>query len=88
MERAGAVPNRKAICQAFGKTVRTLRKRAGIAQEELALLAGVDRGYMGSLERGEHTPTLETIYKLLPVLNLTLTEFAVEFERVLHALRR
>lgn len=78
-------PSRALIRRAFGQTVRALRKRAGIAQEQLALAASVDRGYMGGLERGEHSPTLETIYKLLPHLRVTLVEFMEEFERQLRS---
>ncbi|MGA7409721.1 MAG: helix-turn-helix transcriptional regulator [Bryobacteraceae bacterium] len=61
---------------AFGKTVRALRKEKGLAQEALAHMAGVDRGYMGGLERGEHTPTLDTLFKLLPHLGVDFAGFA------------
>jgi hypothetical protein len=43
---------------------------------------------MGGLEREKHTPTLESIYRLLPVLGINLVEFATEFERVLYSRRR
>ena len=43
---------------------------------------------MGSIEREMHTPTLETIYKLLPALGISFVEFASEFERVLHSRRK
>lgn len=81
-------PTRALTRRAFAQTVRTLRLRIGKSQEQLALEAGVDRGYMGALERGRHSPTLETVYKLLGPLGVSLTEFAGEFERVLASLRR
>lgn len=74
--------------RAFADTVRILRGRVGLSQENLALKAGVDRGYMGGLEREKHTPTLEAIYRLLPALGVSFTEFAIEFERVLHTKKR
>ena len=74
--------------RAFADTMRILRARVGISQETLALKAGVDRGYMGGLERERHTPTLEKIYQMLPVLGITFVEFAVEFDRILHARKR
>lgn len=43
---------------------------------------------MGGLERGEHSPTLETIYKLLPGLKVSFPEFALEFDRILQRQRR
>jgi transcriptional regulator with XRE-family HTH domain len=79
---------REQLRRAFADTVRILRTRAGISQESLALQAGVNRGYMGKLEREKHTPTLESIYRLLPVLGVNLVEFATEFEQVLHSRRR
>ena len=39
--------------QAFGAKVRAMRKQKGLSQEELASLAGLDRSYMGHIERGE-----------------------------------
>lgn len=80
-------PARDKTRRAFAKTVRLLRLKAGISQELLALEAGVNRGYMGSLERGRNSPTIETVYKLLRPLGVTFSEFAHEFERVLARLR-
>jgi transcriptional regulator with XRE-family HTH domain len=62
-----------------------LRLKAGIPQERLARNLGIDRGNKAGLEGGRHTPTLQTIFKLLPVLHVTFVEFAEEFERTLRA---
>lgn len=70
-----------AICRAFALTLRNLRYQAGISQENLALEAGINRGYMSGLEQGRHAPTVVMICRILPVLRITFTEFAVEFER-------
>jgi transcriptional regulator with XRE-family HTH domain len=83
--QAGQVKGREQLRRAFADTVRIVRKRQGISQEKLAFEAGLDRGYMGALEREKHTPTIESIYKLLPVLGIGFIEFAAEFERVLHS---
>jgi transcriptional regulator with XRE-family HTH domain len=73
---------------AFGRTLRELRRNSGIAQERLAFEAEVDRGYMGGLERGLHSPTLDTILKLLWKLDVSFVDFAVIFERELKRLKR
>lgn len=79
---------REQLRRAFADTVRILRMRRGISQENLAKEADVDRGYMGSLEREKHTPSLEKIYQLLPALGVSFEEFAREFDRVLHSRRQ
>lgn len=79
---------RAAIRRAYGMTLRALRHRKGQAQEKLALEAGIDRAYMSGLERGMHTPTLETVLRFLPLLNVSFMEFAAEFERCLRRARR
>ena len=48
---------------AFGKRVREVRKGRGISQERLAEMAGIDRSYMGNIERGEKNITLKKVKK-------------------------
>ncbi|WP_284310882.1 helix-turn-helix domain-containing protein [Labrys miyagiensis] len=45
----------------FSRNLRLLRNRAGLTQEQLADLAGLDRNYIGKLEREANSPTLDTI---------------------------
>ena len=80
--------DRASIARAFGITLRYLRLRDGVTQEALAHESGVDRGYLGELERGRYNPTLETIYRLLPHLKVGFAEFAEEFDRTLKRARR
>ena len=80
--------SRQTIRCAYGMTVRALRKRIGLAQEKLALEAGVDRAYMSGLERGKHTPTLETVLRFLPHLKVSFPEFAIEFDKNLRRAHR
>lgn len=60
---------------AFGKRVREIRKSKGISQENLALLANVNRSYMGQIERGEFNLTLTKIYQLSEALEVDITDF-------------
>ena len=48
----------------FGTLVRQQRHLAGISQDDLALRTGIDRSYVGRIERGEVNVTLEKVYKL------------------------
>ena len=58
----------------FGKTVAKLRKQIGISQEELAIRCGVHRTYIGALERGEKSPTLNTIEKIAAGLGVKMID--------------
>src|SRR3954454_13403863 len=53
----------------FGDLLRTLRKRAGMTQEELAERAGLSRDAISALERGRrnrpHPPTMAAIIDAL-----------------------
>lgn len=59
---------------AFGKTVRKKRKSQELQQAALADLAGIDRSYMGMIERGETSITLEKVYKLARALECDVAE--------------
>ena len=57
--------------QSFGARVRALRKKAGFSQEDFALEIGLDRTYMGGVERGERNLALLNIRKIAAGLKLT-----------------
>ena len=59
---------------AFGYRVRTLRKRAGLSQEQLALKCGLDRTYIGGVERGERNISIVNIDKIARAIDLSLKE--------------
>lgn len=57
-------------CIEFGRRLRALRRKRGIAQERLAQMAGLDRNYVTEAERGKANPTLETIGGLAEALGV------------------
>ena len=59
---------------AFGQAVRAARMEQGMAQEELAALAEIERSHMGKIERGEHMPTLALILRIAAALNKSAAE--------------
>lgn len=56
----------------FGKRVREVRKSKGISQERLAEMAGIDRSYMGNIERGEKNITLKKAYEICDALDVKI----------------
>jgi transcriptional regulator with XRE-family HTH domain len=63
----------------FGDAVRRARANAKLSQEELAHRAGLDRSYIGGVERGERNPTLIVIAKIARGLGITPAELLVRF---------
>ena len=63
----------------FGEVVRQARADAGLSQEELADRAGLDRSYVGGVERGDRNPTLLVIAKIAKGLGLTVPQLFSRF---------
>lgn len=53
-----------AILHELGNRIRTQRKRIGLTQEQLALVAEVDRSYFGAVERGQRNITFTVLCRL------------------------
>lgn len=58
----------------FGARIAELRKQLSLSQEELAERCGFHRTYIGSIERGEKSPTLNTIEKFAKGLSVTIPD--------------
>jgi ribosome-binding protein aMBF1 (putative translation factor) len=54
----------------LGMAIRNARLGMGLSQEALAVDAGLDRSYMGGIERGEHNPTAMNLVKIAAALGL------------------
>ena len=65
----------------FGRLVRRLRSEAGWSQEEFADRVGVHRTYVGAIERGEKTVTIETAAKIARALQMTLAQLFTDLEQ-------
>jgi transcriptional regulator with XRE-family HTH domain len=57
--------------------LRKLRVAAGISQERLAADAGIDRAYLGGLEREQENPTIDLLDRLAFALDVPLAELMV-----------
>ena len=62
----------QSIRHKLGARIREERNRHGWSQEFLATAAGLDRTYIGGVERGERNPSLESIAAIAGALNVPL----------------
>ena len=56
----------------LGQTIRWKRENLGLTQNEVAERAGLDRNYIGMVERGERNPSYLSLIKIAKGLNLTV----------------
>ncbi len=62
------------IRERFGERVRELRKARGFSQEGFAAECGIDRTYIGGIERGERNPALLKIEAIATALSVSVSE--------------
>jgi transcriptional regulator with XRE-family HTH domain len=66
--------NRGDVLKRFGQRVRELRLKAGLSQEAFADKCGLDRTYVGGIERGERNLSLKNIYRIADALGVSPKE--------------
>lgn len=62
------------LSKEIGKLLRATRLEQGITQEFLALQCGIDRSYLGRIERGEVNLTVEKLYEITSALNVNVKD--------------
>lgn len=66
--------NDKEILKALGSNIRMLRSIQDYSQESFAHHAGLDRGYMGGVERGERNLATLNLVKIARALNVSVSK--------------
>jgi transcriptional regulator with XRE-family HTH domain len=69
------------LSAAFAKVIRKHRARKGLSQEALAEMAGIHHTYVGLVERGKRTPTIDVAERLARALGRKLSALIAEAER-------
>ena len=64
-----------------GELIRQARERHGLSQKRLALRAGTDQAAISRIERGETSPSLETIERLMAAMGERLSMRSEPVER-------
>ena len=69
--------------EAFGTVLRELRIKHGLSQESLAHKAGIERNYISLLELGRNSASIKMLFKLAPVLGVSVAELMKKVESTL-----
>ena len=64
-------PKRDVYLKKVGRIIRETRKVKGISQEALALASGLDRSYVGGVERGERNLSILNLKKIADALDVS-----------------
>ena len=56
------------------RNLRRLRQKRGLSQKELADRAGLNRNYVGMIEREENAPTVDALEQLAKALDINAAE--------------
>ena len=68
------------ILEKIGKRIRQARTERKLSQEELAELSKLSSTYIGRLERGEKTPSIDTLVTLADSLQVSPVDFLIDLE--------
>ena len=58
----------------IGIKIKLLRNKINISQEELGQRANVSKQQIGFIERGESSPTIDTLNQIAQALNTTIVD--------------
>ena len=66
----------------LGEKLRTLRKEQGLTQMQLGKMLDVDHSHIVKIERGQRLPSLEMLYKITQVFNVTSDQLIMDDQEV------
>jgi transcriptional regulator with XRE-family HTH domain len=66
------------VLVSLGEAIRRIRLSKDISQEKLALLADVDRSYVGRVERGDNNVAVLTLVRLANALDISIARLMKE----------
>ena len=72
---------------AIGKNIRKSREAKGLSQEQLSALAGIDRTYIGSIERGERNVAVINLIRIASALNIEVAALFPPMATLLEVLK-
>ena len=62
------------ISNKIGLKIKLLRNKMGISQEELGFKSDISKTQIGLIERGESSPTIDTLAQIAKALEISLID--------------
>ena len=62
----------------LGEKIKSVRKRRGYTQETLAEICDISTGFLGHIERGTRKLSLDTLFCIATVLNVSLDYLLID----------
>lgn len=81
MNKATKPPKHKSAKELLAFNLRVLRAERGLTKEELANLAGIDRGYVGQIESMKREVSVKIIDKLACALEVSVARLFEDPEK-------
>lgn len=72
-------PRARDSLRVLGKRIRALRERRGLTQEDFARRSGISISFASLLERGERSPSYDTLVQVASALEVPLSELFRDF---------
>jgi transcriptional regulator with XRE-family HTH domain len=63
----------------LGETIRAYREAAGMSQEKLAEFADLSRNFIGAVERGEDTISVDALVRIAAALKVRVRDLVADF---------
>ena len=74
--------------RAFGLAIKEARKKQGLTREQVGALIEIDPRYLTNIEnKGQH-PSLQVLYDLVSLLNVSVDEFFLSSDSLAKSSRR
>lgn len=67
--------------EAFARTLKRMREESGLSMNRLAEAAGLSQPMIGLFERGIHSPTVETLFRLARALKTNAATLLAEVDK-------
>jgi transcriptional regulator with XRE-family HTH domain len=65
----------------LGEELKRARETAGMTQEQVAIVAGIDRAHLSLLEIDHKSPTVDTLVRICRALGVPASEILSRVER-------